>query len=100
MAKITFSDIVTLAKVGYTPAMVKELLTLETEKKEDEPEAKKDTKDTEEKKEPEEVIDYKKLYEEEKEKNKKIQIDNTKKDIEPEKVDFSELISGIKDALY
>lgn len=84
---MNFGDIVALAKAGYKPSDIKELMTLkapeekapETPDKEEDhtPEAEAETKvtDTEPKK-PEDEIDYKALYEAEKAKVEKFQKEN------------------------
>lgn len=90
------TDIIELAKQGYKPADIKELVAIseETESKEatqkaheddqgqDNAEDMKDSdasgSDTDSK---DEAIDYKKLYEEEKKKTENLQKDNLKKDM-------------------
>lgn len=97
MGRLTLTDIVSLAKAGYSVKDVKELL--ETEIPEPSPKNPADTqKPSEEKPEPENTaresaqelpdaegakaddIDYKKLYEKEAEKVKRLQEDNIHKD--------------------
>lgn len=116
-----FSDIVTLAKAGYKPKDVKELMALDTEKTEPEPDDKKDKKDPDPdpeatdpehkdpepdtKKDPEDPEpDYKKLYEDSKKTLEKLQAKNRKdpdKRTEPKTdeeiaIDFvSELFKGV-----
>ena len=64
-----FSDILDLARQGYKPSDIKELMSMETEPKtetkpETEPETKPETKpETEPETKPETEPDYKKLYE-------------------------------------
>lgn len=62
---LSISDIVALAKAGYKPGDVKELITLSKDEPKDEPkEEPKDIPKDEPKEEPkEDNIDYKKLYE-------------------------------------
>lgn len=97
MAKVTFTDIIALAKSGWTPAAVQELIKMDDIQDKEVPEVKKEevekaVKDIE--------PDYKKLYEEEKAAREALQADNTKKDVEPEKVDLDEILLNIKEALY
>lgn len=79
-----FSDLIALAKQGYTPADVKELMSLSEDPKDDTPdeeEQKNDLKDDhhddsedEKPEDPkEDDIDYKSLYEAEQEKTAKLQ---------------------------
>ena len=100
MGKISFNDIVALAKAGYKPADVKELISLsetaEQSKQEEpqgaapaidepksvSPEPDRAPENTEPAK-PEETVDYKKLYEQSQEDLKKAQAANIKKDNAP-----------------
>ena len=97
MGRISFNDIVALAKAGYKPGDVKELITLSEmaeqsqqeepqgaapatdEPKSVSPEPKVVTENAEPAK-PEEAVDYKKLYEQTQEDLKKAQAANIKKD--------------------
>lgn len=77
---IKFSDIIALAKSGYTVSDVKELMQLsETPSNNDETEAPQDNTEpaAEDPEEPEhEEVDYKALYEQEQEKVKRLQAVN------------------------
>lgn len=78
---IKFSDIIALAKSGYTVSDVKELMQLsETPSNNDETEAPQDNQEpaAEDPEEPEqqEEVDYKTLYEQEQEKVKRLQAVN------------------------
>ena len=97
MGRISFNDIVALAKAGYKPGDVKELITLSEmaeqsrqeepqgaapaidEPKSASPEPKGAPENTEPAK-PEGAVDYKKLYEQSQEDLKKAQAANIKKD--------------------
>lgn len=79
-----FTDILALAKQGYTPQDIKDLLALSTEQDTDKEAEQKDTEippdhveaesvPEPEKDEPAEDLDYKKLYEEEQQKTAKLQ---------------------------
>lgn len=93
MGKIKFNDIIALAKSGWTPDAVKEIVSMDIKDETDEKPAenKIPEKATEKKEDP---IDYKKLYEEEHEKLSKLQDSNTKKEIEPE-IEIDEVLQGI-----
>lgn len=100
MGKISFKDIVDLAKAGYKPGDLRELLALSetadagkqeepqevvpaiTEPKSTNPEPLEPT-ENKEPAEPEETVDYKKLYEQSQEDLKKAQAANIKKDNAP-----------------
>lgn len=76
---IKFSDIIALAKSGYTVSDVKELMQLSDATPSDEPEAPQDVaepaaEDPEEQEQ--EEVDYKALYEQEQEKVKRLQAEN------------------------
>lgn len=109
-----FTDIIELAKQGYKPSDVKELIELsklseseEVEQKtEDHDIPKVETEDKEkeensdsEKDEQEDSVDYKKLYEQEKEKTEKLQKAFTKTDISGEVTpdDFQTVLSAVKE---
>ena len=100
MGKFSISDIADLARAGYKPSDVKELITLsekaEQSKQEepqgampaiDEPKSTSPEPDrvpeNKEPEKPEEAVDYKKLYEQSKEDLKKAQAANIKKDAAP-----------------
>ena len=79
-----FTDILALAKQGYTPQDIKDLLALSTDQDADKEAEPKDTEippdhveaepaPEPEKDEPAEDLDYKKLYEEEQQKTAKLQ---------------------------
>lgn len=98
MAKLNLADLLSFAKAGYTPKDVKELLEMEIpenvpapknpevipapEEKKPEENAPKESAKKEASPDATETddIDYKKLYEEEAEKVKQLQIANTKQD--------------------
>ena len=91
-----FSDINALAKAGYKPSDIKELLQLKepegNEGKDKEPEGNKG-KDKEDA-----PIDYKKLYEEEKKLREELQNKNSKEPIkEPEKIE--DIIKSVRKSI-
>ena len=107
MANITLADLLSFAKAGYSPKDVKELLTMEipetkkaeSEKREEIPEPAENEKGQKTKEEPllnaptsdqetdsSKIIDYKSKYEEAQETIKKLQEENTKKDMSGESV--------------
>lgn len=104
---MTLTDIVELAKQGYKPADVKELIALSKEpetpddgkqkapEKDPEQDKPEDAKEPESAKEPEgtdgEAIDYKKLYEDEKKKVSDLQKELTGKDISKDQDDHTDL---------
>ena len=85
-----WEDIVALAKAGYKPADVKELMAMEPKKQEPEQEPNQEpeqepNQEPEQKHEPEQEPDYKKMYEESQEalkqaQSKNIRMDASKKD--------------------
>lgn len=100
MGRISFNDIVSLAKAGYKPADVKELISLSEmaeQSKQEEPQGAAPATDepksvspepieapeNTEPAKPEEAVDYKKLYEHSQEDLKKAQAANIKKDNSP-----------------
>ena len=89
-----FSEIVELAKAGYKPSDIKELLTLkEPEDKPDPDKGKKEQKDID----PDEP-DYKALYEEEKKKLEELQDKNSREpQQEPEKIE--DVIKNIRKSI-
>lgn len=86
-----FSDIVDLAKAGYKPSDIKELLTLKEPDDKQEPEA--DKKGTE----PDEP-DYKALYEEEKKKLEELQ-DKNSREPQPEPEKIEDVIKNIRKSI-
>lgn len=109
-----FSDIVDLAKAGYKPSDIKELLSLKTPETIEVPESDKAETETddapESKPEPtqettetkESVIDYKALYEAEKSKVEKMQAENAAKTVgtKIEKKSQFEVVSDLYGKLY
>lgn len=106
-----FNDVVALAKAGWTPSDIKEILEKDKEQKKEPEEGKK--KEPEEEKEDTKVFekkdlpndgkedeedgkDYKALYESTQKALKEIQDQNTKKNVEPESTDLDNLIKDIK----
>lgn len=100
-----FNDLVTLAKAGYTPDNVKEILKMsnENEKKE-----KEEPKEESKEKEPETKIytndkesepDYKALYESTKNELDKIRVDNTREDMSKKGDSIDDVIENIKKAI-
>ena len=100
MGKISFKDVVELAKAGYKPADVKELISLSEmadQSKQEEPQGAAPAEiepksvspepdrapENKEPEKPEEAVDYKKLYEQSQEDLKKAQAANIKKDSSP-----------------
>lgn len=84
-----FSDIVDLAKAGYKPSDIKELLTL-TEPKEVE-------SDPVPEKEPD--VDYKAMYEAEKKKLEELQDKNSREPVDPEPLKIDEIIKSVKKSI-
>ena len=99
-SRISFKDVVELAKAGYKPADVKELISLSEmadQSKQEEPQGAAPAIDepksvspepdrapeNKEPEKPEEAVDYKKLYEQSQEDLKKAQAANIKKDAAP-----------------
>lgn len=108
---MNIEDLLTLAKAGYTPEFLAKIMGVETEKKEavkidlkeepvkEEPKKEGPEKKEEPEKEQEPEIDYKKLYEEEQEKVKKLQASNRRENISknvPEDIE-AHVISMFKD---
>lgn len=106
-----FNDVVALAKAGWTPSDIKEILEKDKEQKKEPEEDKK--KEPEEEKEDTKVFDkkdlpkddkedeedgkdYKALYESTKKTLNEIQNKNTKEDIKPEDSNIEDLIKDIK----
>ncbi len=89
-----FSDIVDLAKAGYKPSDIKELLTLkEPEDKQEPDEVKKVQKGSE----PDEP-DYKALYEEEKKKLEELQ-DKNSREPQPEPEKIEDVIKSVRKSI-
>lgn len=97
-----FNDVVALAKAGWTPSDIKEILEKDKEQKKEPEEEKEDTKVFEKKdlpedgKEKEDGKDYKALYESTKKALDEIQQKNTKEDMKPEETNVDDLIKDIK----
>lgn len=93
---IKFSDIIALAKSGYSVADVKELMQLsDTTPSNDDKEAPQDEEEpAEQDPEPsqEEAVDYKKLYEAEQEKVRKLQAENINKNAQQNEKTDSEIL--------
>lgn len=93
---IKFSDIIALAKSGYSVADVKELMQLsDTTPSNDDKEAPQDDEEpAEQEPEPsqEEAVDYKKLYEAEAEKVRKLQAENINKNAQQNEKTDSEIL--------
>lgn len=93
---IKFSDIIALAKSGYSVADVKELMQLsDTTPSNDDKEAPQDDEEpAEQEPEPpkEEEVDYKKLYEAEAEKVRKLQAENINKNAQQNEKTDSEIL--------
>ncbi len=105
-----FSDVVALAKAGYTPEQVKEILKMsnENEKKEkEEPKEEPKGKEEPKEKEPETKVyttgksepDYKALYESTKNELDKIRVDNTREDMSNKGESIEDVIENIKKAI-
>ena len=104
-----FSDIIDLAKAGYKPSDIKELLQLQEEKREADGSDGKSTeadgsdgKPTKEKGnegKKTEIIDYKKLYEEEKKLREELQDKNSRDPIDPEPLKIDEVIKSVKKSI-
>lgn len=83
-----FSDIVDLAKAGYKPSDIKELLTLKEPEDKQEPENK----------EPEDPTDYKALYEAEKKKLEELQ-DKNSREPQPDPEKIEDVIKNIRKSI-
>lgn len=99
---IKFSDIIALAKSGYSVADVKELMQLSETPSNDAPEAQQDEEEPAAEapaEETEEEPNYKKLYEEEAEKVRKMQRENINKNAQQtkEKTDQEILMDMARD---
>ena len=95
-----FSDIVDLAKAGYKPSDIKELMKLQ-EPEEQPEENGSEGKQTEEKgsEGKKEEVDYKKLYEEEHKKLEELQNKNSREPIDPEPLKIDEVIKSVKKSI-
>ena len=92
-----FSDIIDLAKAGYKPSDIKELLQLQ-EPEETKLEVKPEAKGSEGKDKEEDPVDYKKLYEEEKKLREELQDKNSKEPLpEPEKIE--DIIKSVRKSI-
>lgn len=89
-----FSDIIDLAKAGYKPSDIKELLQLQ--EPEEKPDVKPEAKGSEGKDKEEDPVDYKKLYEEEKKLREELQDKNSKEPIDLEPLKIDEVIKSVK----
>lgn len=105
-----FNDLVTLAKAGYTPDNVKEILKMsnENEKKEkEEPKEEPKGKEESKEKEPETKVyttgksepDYKVLYESTKKELEDIQKENTRDDMSKCEESIDDILENIKKAI-
>lgn len=97
-----FNDLVTLAKAGYTPDNVKEILKMSNEnetKEKEEPKEKEKEPETKvyttEKSEP----DYKSLYESTKKELENIQNENTRDDMSKCEESIDDILENIKKAI-
>ena len=90
-----FSEIIDLAKAGYKPSDIKELMQLQ-DPEETKPVAKPEAKGSEGKVKEEDPVDYKKLYEEEKKLREELQDKNSKEPIDPEPLKIDEVIKSVK----
>lgn len=95
---IKFSDIIALAKSGYTVSDVKELMQLSETPSNDETEAPQDDQEpaAEDPEEPkQEEVDYKTLYEQEQEKVKRLQANNINKDAQTKEKTDQEILMDL-----
>lgn len=111
---LSIQDIVDLAKAGYKPADVKELITLSQTTQEpvtiapeqgqsegvnsaeaEQPAETKEQKPVIQPVEPQETIDYKKLYEDSQNRLANIQMQNTRQNIQSEQVNDLQLVEDI-----
>lgn len=102
------TDVATLVKAGFTIEDIKDIVKADKEgtiqkdpKKEPDPEPDKKDPDPEpDPKEPDpKEPDYKALYEKSQEDLRKLQGDNTRKNIQPDPIDREELFKSIKNRL-
>lgn len=109
-----FSDIIDLAKAGYKPSDIKELLQLQEPDDKKEPEGsegkKKEPEGSEGKSKEEKWkkdpafnpginLDYKELYEKEKKLREELQNKNSKEPIDPEPLKIDEVIKSVKKSI-
>lgn len=92
-----FSDIVDLAKAGYKPSDIKELLTLKEPEDKQEPAEPDGFKKGQKGSEPDEP-DYKALYEEEKKKLEELQ-DKNSREPQPEPEKIEDVIKSIRKSI-
>lgn len=92
-----WNDVVALAKAGWTPAQVKEIMEADKKTPDPEPDKKEDVKkDPEpEKKEEDPELDYKAMYEESQKKLKEAQKGNRENDDQPEDLSIDEIVKNI-----
>lgn len=95
-----FNDVVSLAKAGWTPAQVKEILEAEKNSQELPEEAKKDLPEEETPEKEAEEIDYKSLYEDSQKKLKEAQKQNLKNDeLKDDSLSIDEIIKSVSSKL-
>lgn len=96
-----FNDVVSLAKAGWKPSDVKDILEMDQKKEESaknenqETDLKPKSKSEEKKEKDGESIDYKAKFEEAQAKLQKIYDENSRKEVDPDEPDMYEIISGI-----
>ena len=96
MSKITFTDVLALAKSGWTPAAVKELMDAEVKEQNDPAPVPEEAKQEASKEE----VDYKELYESTKKELDTLQQKNTQKEIQdPDELKIDEVIKNITSRL-
>lgn len=96
MSKITFTDVLALAKSGWTPAAVKELMDAEVKEQNDPAPAPEEAKQEASKEE----VDYKAMYESTKKELDTLQQKNTQKEIQdPDELKIDEVIKNITSRL-
>ena len=96
MSKITFTDVLALAKSGWTPAAVKELMDAEVKEQNDPAPVPEEAKQEASKEE----VDYKELYESTKKELDTLQQKNTQKEIQdPDELTIDEVIKNISSRL-
>ena len=96
MSKITFTDVLALAKSGWTPAAVKELMNAEVKEQNDPAPVPEEVK----KEASKEEVDYKAMYESTKKELDTLQQKNTQKEIQdPDELKIDEVIKNITSRL-
>ncbi|MBO5957281.1 MAG: hypothetical protein J6Q39_06980 [Bacteroidales bacterium] len=96
MSKITFTDVLALAKSGWTPAAVKELMDAEIKEQNDPAPVPEEAKQEASKEE----VDYKAMYESTKKELDTLQQKNTQKEIQdPDELKIDEVIKNITSRL-